>query len=58
MTSLSTLFVNELRFDNRFFLLNEHTTTIIDVALYKVEITIIIRWFLYSRDLVFAIDYV
>ena len=28
MISLSTLFVNELRFDNRFFLLNEHTTTL------------------------------
>ena len=27
MISLSTLFVDELRFDNRFFLLNEHTTT-------------------------------
>ena len=26
---MGTLFVNELRFDNRFFLLNEHTTTII-----------------------------
>jgi len=27
MISLSTLFVNELWFDNRFFLLNEHITT-------------------------------